>query len=152
MLPVATQSEPNSGKFSGSTIWWFLALAWAINMFWLSTERFASNDTRPLLAQLLALVHIHLAPPVFTFIHTITRKLAHVGEYAILAILLYRCTGSARATLIACIAFALTDEFHQSFVRSRGPSLIDCAIDTTGALLGNEIVGRTSVRAGLQSR
>jgi VanZ family protein len=33
-------------------------------------------------------------------------------------------------------AYSLTDEFHQTFVPGRGPSLIDCGIDTTGAALG----------------
>lgn len=35
-----------------------------------------------------------------------------------------------------CVAFACTDEFHQSFVAGRGPSKTDVAIDSMGALFG----------------
>ena len=35
-----------------------------------------------------------------------------------------------------CVAFACTDEFHQSFVAGRGPSKKDVAIDSAGALFG----------------
>src|SRR5205823_10555831 len=33
-------------------------------------------------------------------------------------------------------AYSLADEFHQTFVPGRTPSLADCGIDTTGAALG----------------
>ena len=39
------------------------------------------------------------------------------------------------ALLCACI-YAVTDEFHQSFVPGRDPSAYDVMIDSAGALLG----------------
>ncbi len=39
------------------------------------------------------------------------------------------------AVLIAGL-YSLTDEFHQTMVPGRGPSLRDCGIDTFGAALG----------------
>jgi VanZ family protein len=38
--------------------------------------------------------------------------------------------------LVAAVLFALTDEYHQSFVASRTSSLGDAAIDSAGTFLG----------------
>jgi VanZ family protein len=38
-------------------------------------------------------------------------------------------------SLALAMLYALTDEFHQSFVPSRTASLHDCAIDSAGALI-----------------
>jgi len=75
----------------------------------------------------------------------LVRKCAHVTEYAIFAILLYRCFDyedkppwrprSALWSLFLATAYSLTDELHQAFV-GRGASLIDVAIDAFGAALG----------------
>jgi VanZ family protein len=121
-------------------IWRLIALAWALNMFWMSTETFSGDRSRPLLASLLDLLHINLSAITFGFLHTLLRKLAHVSEYAILASLLYLSLlgrgYAGRWCIVACSVFSLADELHQSFVPSRGPSLIDCAIDVTGAVIG----------------
>jgi VanZ family protein len=80
-------------------------------------------------------------------IHTVIRKLGHVSEYAILALLLWRalCSGAALriktpilfgAVVLGCAVFAVGDEFHQSFVRSRTPSDRDVLLDSAGALFG----------------
>mgnify|MGYP001638663077 FL=1 len=37
---------------------------------------------------------------------------------------------------IICVGFAGLDEYHQSFVADRGPSLRDVGIDSIGALIG----------------
>jgi VanZ family protein len=45
-------------------------------------------------------------------------------------------TWSTRSALIAFLlssVYAMTDEFHQSFVPSRGPSMIDVGIYSAGA-------------------
>jgi VanZ family protein len=70
-----------------------------------------------------------------------------MGEYAILALLLLRAailmTNSKRSipilylsVLAVSLIVAATDEFHQTFVGSRGASLQDIMIDGTGAVLG----------------
>ena len=75
------------------------------------------------------------------------RKVGHLSEYAILAILFWRAlrhgTGwqtkmsmSFIAAWFVCAVFAVTDEFHQSFVPSRTSSPIDVMIDIWGALIG----------------
>ena len=40
------------------------------------------------------------------------------------------------AALMACALVAATDEFHQTFVKSRTPSVRDVLLDVAGALLG----------------
>jgi len=94
-------------------------------------------------------------------LHTIivvVRKTAHVTEYAILTVLIWRCQrlGSASGpavwpwrtlafTLVWVAAYAATDEFHQRFVPSREASVVDVLIDTAGAvfaLLLIWVVGR----------
>ena len=43
---------------------------------------------------------------------------------------------AAFAALIVAGLYSLGDEYHQSFVPGRGASLVDCGIDTAGALIG----------------
>jgi VanZ family protein len=77
-------------------------------------------------------------------VHLFVRKAAHLTEYTILAVLLCRALRGwieefwRRVALILAPAmiFAATDEFHQSFVRSRTPSVRDVLPDGAGALLG----------------
>lgn len=72
-------------------------------------------------------------------LHMLIRKAAHMTEYAILFLLLYRALrreGAKQPGLYALLLSSLyagTDEFHQSFVDDRGPSVIDVGIDTLGA-------------------
>ena len=67
---------------------------------------------------------------------TVLRKLAHMTEYAILAVLLVRATGSYAWAFALTVGYAITDEVHQLFVRGRHGSPVDVAIDAVGALIG----------------
>lgn len=72
------------------------------------------------------------------------RKLAHMTEYCLLAICVslplyvYGLRGFALTFLagILCVAFAASDEFHQTTVANRGPSVKDVGIDSIGVLFG----------------
>ncbi len=72
------------------------------------------------------------------------RKAAHMTEYFLLAIAIsfplyvYRVRGIWLMLLagIICVGFAGFDEYHQSFVAGRGPSIKDVGIDSIGALVG----------------
>jgi VanZ family protein len=66
----------------------------------------------------------------------VLRKCAHMTEYAVLAVLLVRATGSWAWAFALAVAYACTDEFHQTFVRGRHGSPIDVGIDAVGALIG----------------
>jgi VanZ family protein len=66
----------------------------------------------------------------------VLRKGAHMTEYAILAVLLVRATGSLAWAFAFTVAYAASDEVHQLFVRGRHGSPVDVAIDSVGALIG----------------
>lgn len=82
----------------------------------------------------------------FGFGDLILRKCAHLTEYAILYLLSFRAFSLQRpgmplnkrmaAALLLAVAYAASDEFHQSFVPTRGPSVMDVLIDSTGAVCG----------------
>jgi VanZ family protein len=78
----------------------------------------------------------------------VARKLAHLAEYGVLALLVWRALcrpgldgkrpwrwRTAGATSLLILLFAAGDEFHQHFVPSRDASVRDVAIDTAGGIL-----------------
>src|SRR4030042_1745839 len=73
----------------------------------------------------------------------ILRKIAHIIEYAILAFLFIRAlkqekTGFAKTlifSIILSLFYALSDEYHQTFVLGRHGSFKDVGIDSIGILL-----------------
>src|ERR1044072_8698584 len=67
---------------------------------------------------------------------TVLRKGAHITEYAILGLLLYRALEREAPALAVGIAYAATDELHQHFVSGRHASPVDVAIDAVGVSLG----------------
>jgi VanZ family protein len=67
---------------------------------------------------------------------TVLRKAAHVTEYAVFGLLLYRAIGREAPALAAGIAYAATDELHQHFVSGRTGSVVDLAIDALGVAAG----------------
>ncbi len=77
-------------------------------------------------------------------IEWVVRKLAHVAEYFLLAIAVafpfyvYGIRGIALMIVAGflCLAFAGTDEYHQSFVDGRSPGVRDVAIDAFGIFWG----------------
>lgn len=77
-------------------------------------------------------------PDIFDIV---LRKIAHAGEFGILAILIARGLGAdgkkdyLKAAALA-ILYAISDEIHQGFVPGRVASPIDILIDSFGAILG----------------
>jgi VanZ family protein len=75
-------------------------------------------------------------------IDLIGRKLIHFGSYALLCFLWWRAlrsvTKDRTAVVLAFVlasGYAITDEFHQSFVEGRHGTPVDWAIDSAGAAL-----------------
>lgn len=76
------------------------------------------------------------------FVHFCVRKSAHFTEYGLLALLAARAfiTSSVKflsrhwflSSLLLVAVYALTDEYHQSFVSTRTGSIYDSMIDTAG--------------------
>ena len=115
----------------------------------------ASSDTKSfqhssrILAPLLHWLFPHLSPDTADTVTFAIRKCAHLTEFAVLGLLLWRALRKpvrndprpwnwvqARNALLLVALYAATDEFHQLFVPSRQASIVDVLIDTSGALLG----------------
>ncbi len=63
------------------------------------------------------------------------KKLGHISAYGILFGLTFKATKSAKNSLVFCILYAMSDEYHQSFVPGRTPMLRDVGIDIIGMSL-----------------
>ena len=82
-------------------------------------------------------------------IDLIARKLVHMAEYALLCFLWWRAlrTVLERRAAIAVafalsVAYACTDELHQSFVEGRHGTPVDVGIDAVGAAAAAAAIGR----------
>jgi VanZ family protein len=76
---------------------------------------------------------------------TILRKAAHMTEYGVLWWLWHRALGFRHPAVAVAItlAYAATDEFHQTFVDGRNGTPVDWAIDAAGVgLAGLAVVLR----------
>jgi VanZ family protein len=75
----------------------------------------------------------------------LVRKCAHLTEYTVFALLLWRALRKpvkndprswiwreARLTLLIVALYAASDEFHQSFVQTRTALVSDVFVDTAG--------------------
>lgn len=69
-------------------------------------------------------------------------KLAHMLAYGVLAVTVLwffgkngtvRMRRTAQLTVVLCLVYGLTDEFHQSFIPLRSVSGLDILADTAGA-------------------
>ena len=72
----------------------------------------------------------------------VLRKLAHTVEYAILGALLLRALEARTIALVAGVAYAISDEIHQSFVPGRQGSVLDVLIDSAGVAIGILVLER----------
>ena len=82
---------------------------------------------------------------------TVLRKLAHMAEYGLLLFLWWRAlreyAGARTALAIAfavCVAYAGTDEYHQTFVEGRHGTPVDVLIDSVGMAVVALLVLRRS--------
>jgi VanZ family protein len=130
---------------------WAPAVAWAMLIFVMSTDKLSAEHTRIWIEPVVRFVLPRLTAHAFALVHTSLRKLAHVSEYAVFAWLLDRAlrldspVAAARAPIVGlgiAMAYSFTDEGHQWFVASRGASWVDCMVDTLGAAIGAEIARR----------
>lgn len=64
------------------------------------------------------------------------KKGGHFLAYALLATLAYRARPSYRLAFWLAVLYAISDEFHQSFVPGRTGMPLDVFIDSMGGLAG----------------
>jgi VanZ family protein len=126
---------------------WLPVLVWLGVIFFGSMDLMSTEHTSRFIVPFLRWLKPDISPDALATIHFIVRKSAHVGEYAVLAVLLLRAASFMTnlkwslaivyvSVWAACLFVAATDEFHQTFVASRGALATDVMIDTGGAILG----------------
>lgn len=104
--------------------YWLPTIVWGLIIF-----SFSSIQTHPVSA-------IHWQD-------FIVKKTAHLTEYAIFAVLLFRSYKKSGAdslkafylAAITCLIYGATDEYHQGFTPGREPTLRDVLIDTWGSMI-----------------
>ena len=125
---------------------WLMVAVWMAVIFTFSTDAFSEAQTTPIIGPLLSTLFPNLSPSHVIDITLLVRKLGHLSEYFILAVLLTRAfdgrieagTEKRHALFAVGIAtlYAISDEWHQSFVPSRTSSAHDVLIDAIGAICG----------------
>lgn len=104
--------------------YWLPFILWAVIIF-----SFSSNPT-------VKTSEIHWQDFVI-------KKTAHVAEYFIFSLLLFRALRQSKLVdkeailivIIVAFLYGMSDEFHQSFTPGREPKIRDVLIDTGGSLL-----------------
>ena len=66
---------------------------------------------------------------------TVLRKLAHMAAFGLLWWLWLRALGRPLTAALITLAYAASDEWHQSFVHGRTGTPVDWAIDAAGVAL-----------------
>ena len=122
-------------------------------IFSASSDRGSFQHSSRIIQPLLLWLFPHLEAATVHEVVVAVRKCAHLTEYAILAVLIWRAFSKrlgmepcpwrwkhAGQALLLVVLYAATDEFHQLFVPTREGSILDVLIDTTGAAFGLLVV------------
>ncbi|MEW6303137.1 MAG: VanZ family protein [Verrucomicrobiota bacterium] len=121
-------------------------LIWMSLIFAGSTELMSTQRTSRIIGPLLRWINPAITDAAIRQVQFAVRKGAHVAEYAILALLLWRALRKpargdtrpwsgpeARRAVGIAFLYSVTDEFHQSLVPSRMGTPWDVLLDTCGA-------------------
>ena len=130
--------------------YWLPVLAWAALISFFSTDTFHGDRTRGIVRSVLLFFLPDLNPETVELVHAVVRKLAHMAEYCIFTLILYRgfrqdAPNSRRwrwalPALLVAVGFAGVDEFHQTFEPRRTGSIIDVSIDAMGVLIAQVVL------------
>lgn len=161
---VAKSADTSSpGPPLGRRLWRYVPpIVWAALIFIGSTDLLSGSHTGSFLLTPLHWLLPYASGETLAAIHLAIRKAGHLTEYGILAYLLARAFRTSSVTslrrgwfwaaLALVMAYSLSDEFHQSFVPTRGASIYDSMIDSIGGLLVLLVLALKSVRAQRPAR
>ena len=129
--------------------YWLPVLAWMFLIFSASSDTLSSQRTSRIIGPLLRWLKPDISEETLYRVQYAVRKAAHMAEYAVLAVLMWRAwrqpvKGDPRPwlwreaglVLVGCLIYAASDEVHQAFVPSREARIGDVVFDATGAALG----------------
>lgn len=124
---------------------WLPVAVWIGVIFAFSSDMASAEQTSRIIGPFLRWLDPEIAPATIAQVQLVVRKCAHLTEYGILGLLVYRAfvwSGKralwpwAAASWLGAATCAGLDEFRQSFTVSRTGSPIDVMIDAVGAALG----------------
>ena len=131
---------------------WWPVVTWAAVIFFFSTDYFSAPHTARFLTPILAWLFPAITPEQTALVHLLVRKFGHFAEYFVLSVLLmnalkgdgngWSMRRSAFWTLVVVLAYAASDELHQSFVVGRSATVKDVLIDFAGGLGGTLWISR----------
>ena len=122
-----------------------------------STRYFSEERTSHFIVPILRWLFPSAAPWTLHRVHGAIRKMAHLFEYAVFSVLVFRGVRGGRQgwrlswtlpTVAVVAAYAALDEWHQSFVPLRHASPRGVAIDIVGGLLAQVAVWWYATRSG----
>jgi VanZ family protein len=123
---------------------------WAALIFIFSSGLFSGSNTSTIVRPLIQWVYPSISEGALAIVHGLIRKASHFVEYAVLALFAARAFRTSSrdflrnhwlAVSLSFVAvYALSDEFHQSFVSSRTASIYDCMIDTAGGFAALTVI------------
>jgi VanZ family protein len=129
--------------------YWLPPFAWMALIFSASSDTSSFEHSSRIIAPLLRWLFPHLSEDTVHLIVLLARKGAHLTEYTVLALLLWRALRKpvkndsrpwnwreARLALLMVAFYAASDEFHQLFVATRDATVRDVLIDTVGGAAG----------------
>ncbi|MDA8085882.1 MAG: VanZ family protein [Nitrospiraceae bacterium] len=111
--------------------YWVPAIAVMGFIFWMSTDTFSSARTLAVIGPIIEFFSPSVPDGELYEIHAAIRKLAHVTEYFVLGLVLFRAFRAGRSekwiilrsailSVLMVALYSFTDELHQSFVKGRG--------------------------------
>jgi len=127
---------------------WLPVLLWMTLIFSASSDSHSSEHSSRFVEPILHWLFPGMPQARIEDIHLVIRKCAHLAEYAILALLVWRALHQSKnnlpawswpkvgGTLLVVFLYAATDEYHQSFVPTRTAQLSDVVVDMLGAASG----------------
>jgi VanZ family protein len=123
---------------------WLAVLAFVGVIFWLGSSEFSAQSKSRFVIRAILYLFPDFPRGELWRAYLIIRKLAHLTEYGLLALLSFRAmwitfdsilARLAAGTLVLAISVATIDETRQSFSSVRTGSFFDVLLDTSGALI-----------------
>jgi VanZ family protein len=149
MLDGVALNMPHKSRLH--TPWFWLLLLWMAIIFSASGDAHSMHRSSRLVEPLLQWLLPQASAQTIGFCILLSRKAAHLTEYAVMSALLYMvlrpgATPDSQDTSINLLlsarilgllaVYAMTDEFHQTFIPNRYGCALDVVIDVCGGCLG----------------
>jgi VanZ family protein len=133
-------------KFKSFLKYWLPVLLWAALIFSASGDQKSVQHSSRIIEPLVRWLIPGISDEAVRTTVLVVRKCAHVTEFAVFTLLLWRAARGALwksterwdwnvATFVFAVSvlFAISDEIHQSFVPGRQGAVMDVVIDSAGS-------------------